>query len=330
MFAGVMRVSADIVTSVGDIQMAIDAAALESPAGTVTLGTGTFIIDSQLNVTGGVKLVGAGWDRTTITPASGLKIRCVYVDGGATVEGMTLTGGNAAYGSGAWVKDGTVSWCRIIENNASDNNEFGVGVSFTEGRGQVDHCVIADNSGRINTSGIGIGATGPTGAITIDTCLIYGNTTWTTTGSGAAIGIYNHNFDCTVRNCTIVGNTANLYGAVYHFGGSGKLILVNDIAVGNFLFNGTEANVHKYVNEAKNCLFGLASEILTGMTDCLSGDPVFVGDGDYHLQASSPAKGAGLAGVGVKDLDNKNFANTPSIGCYEAVTVKSGTLIMIR
>ena len=298
------------------LQSRIDAAV---PGGTVELGEGTFVINAQLNVTGGVRLVGAGWDKTTISPDSGLKIRCVYVDGGATVEGMTLTGGNADLGSGAWIKNGTVSWCKLINNSASVANCHGVGVSFTEGQGQVDHCIIAGNSGWVGTSGIGIGATGPTGAITIDTCLVYGNKTWTSTGSGAAIGIYNHDFDCTVRNCTIVGNTANLYGAVYRQSGTGKLILLNDIVAGNFLFNGTEANVkNATANETKNCLFGLASEIQTGMTDCLSGDPVFVGDGDYRLQASSPAKGAGLSGAGTKDLDNKNFANTPSIGCYEA------------
>jgi uncharacterized protein (DUF2126 family) len=48
------------------IQNAIDAAAVLSPAGTVTLGAGLFEIDSELMVTGGVTVAGQGWDNTIL------------------------------------------------------------------------------------------------------------------------------------------------------------------------------------------------------------------------------------------------------------------------
>ena len=96
------------------IQSAIDAAAVASPAGTVTLGTGTFEIDAQLMVTGGVALVGQGWDKTIIkqvatTASANTRVRTV--DGGATVRGVAITGGrvigsNYQYGGGVLIKDG--------------------------------------------------------------------------------------------------------------------------------------------------------------------------------------------------------------------------------
>ena len=96
------------------IQNAIDAAAIANPAGTVTLGNGTFKIDAQLMVTGGVALVGQGWDKTIIkqvaTTASA-NTRVMTVDGGATVRGVAITGGrvigsNYQYGGGVLIKDG--------------------------------------------------------------------------------------------------------------------------------------------------------------------------------------------------------------------------------
>lgn len=75
------------------IQEALDAAAGTSPAGTVVLGEGVFEIDRALSVTDGVTLQGQGWERTVIRPAAGEQIRCVKVDGGAKLVGVTLTGG---------------------------------------------------------------------------------------------------------------------------------------------------------------------------------------------------------------------------------------------
>ena len=98
------------------IQSAIDAAAVASPAGTVTLGTGTFEIDAQLMVTGGVTLVGQGWESTTIkqTATPGANTRVMTLDDNSTVSHVTLTGGRTSAtwangsGAGAYVKNGTV------------------------------------------------------------------------------------------------------------------------------------------------------------------------------------------------------------------------------
>ena len=95
------------------IQDAIDAAV--PTQGTVTLGNGLFDIDAQLMVTGGVTLVGQGWESTTIRFAgtkAGNDNRVVNISGGV-VSHVTLTGGkvdnNYKSGGGAFITDGRIS-----------------------------------------------------------------------------------------------------------------------------------------------------------------------------------------------------------------------------
>ncbi|MBO4709880.1 MAG: hypothetical protein J5727_08915, partial [Kiritimatiellae bacterium] len=90
------------ITPSNDTSGASDAAAIQSAidtaanGGTVTLGSGMFYINSQLNVTNGVTLAGQGWENTVIkqvatTPSA--ETRVVTVSGGAKIERVTLTGG---------------------------------------------------------------------------------------------------------------------------------------------------------------------------------------------------------------------------------------------
>ncbi len=322
---GLQPVAGDAAATRSLIQEAIDDAALESPAGTVILGEGIFEIDETLNVTGGVSLVGQGSDLTTIKPGASAKIRCVMIDNGAKLEGVALTGGNAAYGAGAWVRNGTVSWCRVENCYGSDtSNGLGAGVSFTQGQGQIDHCTVTGCSGNTNFRGVGIGSYQQAGAVLVDTCLVFGNKTPTTTGWGAAVGMKDMSADTTVRNCTITGNQSQMYGSVHGEGGSGKLILVNDIIVGNKLNNGDEMNIKSDSGaldktNSKNCFFGLGAEAAV-IPGSFSGDPMFsdAANGDYRLMEGSPAfgKGASYSGIGV-DLAGNDFADPPSIGCFE-------------
>ena len=314
------------------IQDAIDAAAAEAPAGTVELWEGDFEIDATLNVTGGVKLVGQGWDKTTIKPASGSNIRLTVLDGGAKLEGVTLTGGKEAYGAGALVRDGTISWCKIEKCNGTGTSDaFGAGVSFTQGRGQIDHCVLCGHTGNTNFRGVAIGADKIVGEVLVEACLIYGNSTPTTTGWGAAVGLrgeYGNDNVMTVRNCTIVGNKDTMYGAVHSETGTG-IVLINDIIAGNVDMKGNALNINTKSStidkvNSGNCFFDLAAEAAI-IPDSLSGELSFValGSDDYHLNAGSPAFGAGVTydGIGV-DLDGNAFAATPSIGCYEQTVAR--------
>jgi hypothetical protein len=52
----------------------------------------------------------------------------------------------------------------------------------------------------------------------------------------------------------------------------------------------------------------------------LTVNPLFVGSGDYHLSATSPAIAKGFWVNLTTDLDNVAWKNPPSIGCYESTT----------
>ncbi len=321
------------------IQDAIDAAAVANPAGTVTLGSGTFEIDAQLMVTGGVTLVGQGWENTVIKQtATGNDKRCATLEGGAKLQRVTLTGGcingNNAPGGGVAIKDGTVSWCCITNNTAgvtSGASVYGGGVGFYQGKGQVDHSIIAGNLVNSTTAlGGGVSIYQPTGAITIDTCLVIGNAaTGKTAANGKGGGVYVEYMywyaDVTIRNSTIAGNSASgtaLGGGVCVTGdaqsNNTRTILTNDIMSGNTSAGEENNAVLSKTDKTSYCLFGLSGEAVG--TDFLSGDPLFadVTSGDYTLSSTSPAIGAGVAyeGIGI-DLYKVAFANPPAMGCYE-------------
>ena len=331
------------------IQSAIDAAA---NGGTVTLGSGMFYINTQLNVTNGVTLAGQGWENTVIKQVATTlseKTRVVTVSGGAKVEHVTLTGGrltgtNDKSGGGAYVSNGTVSWCCITNNSVSTaNTKYGGGVGFSQGSGgQVDHCIIADNSVSTSTGneigGGGIGAYRPLGQITIDSCLISGNRAIRTTGYGRGGGIgiefvYQQN-PVVIRNTTIVGNaagegqTASYGGAVFTNNDSGKkLTMINCIISGNTTAGASTSMHLNYTGGMDYCFFDIEADKVGAHS--LHGDPQFVDaeNGDYHLSSVSSARAAGVAynGIGV-DLDSVDFGNPPSMGCYEAggiATVKN-------
>ena len=319
------------------IQAAIDAAA--STGGTVTLAAGTFEIDAQLMVTNGVTLEGQGWERTIIKQtANGTDKRCATVDGNASIQHVTLTGGcingNNETGAGVKITDGTVSWCCITNNTAgvsSGSSVYGGGVGFYQGKGQVDHSIIADNLVNSTTPlGGGIGIYRPAGAIVIDTCLVVGNVANAakTAANGKGGGIYlEYMFwyaDVTIRNSTIAGNSASgttLGGGLYVTGDSDAkgthTILMNDIMAGNTSASVANDAVISKTDKTSYCLFGLQDEVVG--TSCFSGNPAFIdaANGDYHLSASSPAIGAGTTTDIGHDLDNIAFADPPAMGCYE-------------
>ena len=318
------------------IQEAIDAAV--PTHGTVTLGNGLFEIDAQLNVTGGVTLVGQGWESTTIRFAgtkAGSENRVANIDGGSVLAHVTLTGGkvdnNNKSGGGAYITDGTITWCCITNNYAI--RSYGGGGIFASGAGHVkiDHTIVAGNAAGTNfLAGVGggIGIRGRSGfKVEIDACLVYGNVSGkpgsniASHGGGIAVtGVdASDSFTTVIRNTTIANNSvvgAGLGGGLYI--DQADTTLVNCIVSGNTaVANAASGDDNVAYKNAT-----IMSAVAGTTTTCLfGGTPLFVdaASGDYRLAAGSPAIEAGTDYAGLeKDLDGKYFSYLkPAIGCYE-------------
>ena len=176
-----------------------------------------------------------------------------------------------------------------------------------------------------------------TGPITIDACMIRGNRAVYAWGAskGAGIGMELKQFGSAVaiRNTTIVENVSGVDGRASEGGAlsvgsdySGKLTMVNCIIAGNTTVGGNpDVKLHHATN-VDYCLFDTASCVTIETSGeqvgshCKTGDAKFTdaAAGDYTLGADSPAKCAGTAYSGIgKDLMGCDFANPPSMGCYE-------------
>ena len=288
------------------IQRAIDAAAPSH--GTVTLGEGCFALGAELMVTNGVSLVGQGMAKTILRQTSAHRV--MTVKNGSRVEGVTIEGGmtteNWHHGAGALVLDGTISRCRIWHNHAgrTGNCIYGGGVNIE--KGSIDHSIVAFNTaGGSDAAGGGIAWRYASGPVVVDACLVYGNNV--PNGNGGGVAVLMGNPSVTIRNTTIAGNSAGAKGGgVSDETYNHTVKLVNCIVSGNTAVSGG-ADVNGTISSASS-------------NNLVGGSPAFfdAAGRDYHLTASSPAKGAGTAydGIGT-DLDGATFANPPSIGCYE-------------
>jgi len=354
-------VAGDASATRSRLQNAIDMASLESPAGTVVLAEGLFEIDTQLMVTGGVTLVGQGWDKTTIKQTAstpGAETRVVTIDDGATVKSVMITGGrvtgvNYQYGGGALVKDGTISWCCITNNTVYGNNtKYGGGVGFGEGQGQVDHCMILGNvaSTAFGTElgGGGIGVYKPSGEVIVDTCLVSGNSSVYTgghVGYGGGIGVafWQVGNAVTIRNTTIVGNvagegetdTASEGSGVFTKGDSeSKFVMLNCIIADNTTMNTNTTVKLNYAGGVDYCIFDIADDKIGANSKV--GDPKFRSPekGDFRVKSASPCIDAGVQGewmtAGCLALDGnpRIMGRAPDMGCYE--TYHSGMTIRLR
>lgn len=321
----------------GKVQDEIDAAANDDEPATVTLGEGTFVINAQLAITGGVTVVGQGWEKTVILQ-TGSGQRVANVAGGATLRGVTLTGGQIrsswTHGAGALVEGGTISWC-CISNNATGlagNFSYGGGVSISSGT--IDHSIIAFNTSYAKTGGSsyggGLGLYRPSGDVLVDSCLICGNDAPSGGGGGiyAEFGTSHHLL--TVRHTTIANNTSSSAGggvgvsqsvaAKYDFALIDSIIADNTAKSGdlNMALPSDEGVLAGYAAQSFANLLGSGT---TPLGEGSKNGAAHFRDaalGDYHLNANSDAIGLGQKYEGMtEDLDGLDRADKPSAGCYE-------------
>ena len=331
-----------------DIQSAVDAAI---DGQEIVLADGRHVIPLQISVDKAIRIVGSGYDACTVEldPANknaggdynARYTRVFYVNHPeALVSGITITGGYLGtsrylYGCGVWIgaAGGTVSNCFITGNSAKQYYEYGGGVGMTGDKALLTHCIVCSNRVGVSTSyGGGICMS----AGTVDTCLVFDNST---SYCGGGLAFYNNiafGKVLNVRNSTFTRNTAASYGGGIYFCGATTIANVkNCLFSGNIADNDsllgtpewapeynatakTQAGYYKNVtNQMFSCAFYAANPIGTGSiaVDQPFKDP---GSYDFHLLPGNGAVDAGSWYDGIADdLDGNPRDETPDIGCYE-------------
>ncbi len=153
------------------------------------------------------------WDANeTIIDASGLARSVVICNEvlSATLDGLTITGGESWYGAGVHCQESFVT----IENCTISGNSGGGGIYCNESDPLLINCKIIGNYG-YSGGGIGCYDSSPK----LNNCQISGNSASISGG-----GIYCSISSPVLLNCSIVGNTAGIGGAVRCFGHTPQLV----------------------------------------------------------------------------------------------------------
>jgi len=275
-------------------------------------------------------------------------VRCVYLSGGASLIGFTLTNGytmtNSTQiyypfdlgGAGVLVNaSGSVSNCLVVGNYAASQ---GGGMSLSAG-GSVNNCIISNNhivgsygggvylsaGGQMNNSIIiNNVSTGYGGGVLFDSggglknCLIAGN-------YGVGGGVFFRGGGG-MNNCTIVGNHS-----IQRFDGTdgGGIYILNALlaSLTNCIIWGntaiTSSNI--YLNNSTGIFSYVCSGPVQAGTGNTGSDPKFAGtnSGNYRLSGiHSPCVNAGINQSWMSiDLDGHSridrFSGIVDMGCYE-------------
>jgi hypothetical protein len=291
---------------------------------------GGVLTDSQITN----NLITAGW-------GSG-KGGGVFVTAAGTVSNCTISGNFAnctdakTFGGGVYVDWGLVTDCVIANNRSAGYNTttatYGGGVYMT-GTSLVERCVISRNYqvNHYQTSRYGAGVASDGG--TMRNCLIMGNTA-NTLGGGLYITAG------TNENCTIVRNDCNggSYGGVYW---TNSPAILNAIVYNNT--GGVENNIAPVIAGVSGVTYSCAPSLTSG-TGNITTDPLFTASGsgsgtnftagDYRLAGRSPCVDKGLTEAWMNtatDLNNlpRVYGSLVDMGAYEDRTPR-GTVFTIR
>jgi PKD repeat protein len=233
-------------------------------------------------------------------PAMGdAAVRCVYLAGGASLSGFTLSSGatritgypSEQYGGGVWCADGSIAVSNCV---LSGNSALYGGGAY---QGTLSGCSFITNLA--NFSG------GGAYSATLNSCAFADNTA--TNAGGAVAG-------CTLNNCTLTYNFSQSSG-----GGADGSTLKNCI-----LYYNRAPSQPNYSGCDMNYCCTLPA---AGGTGNITNAPQML---DYaHLTAGSPCLGAGSTNYSSgSDIDGEAWANPPAIGCdeYFGLTPSSGAL----
>jgi hypothetical protein len=231
-------------------------------------------------------IIQGAWDVATNGPAA---IRCVLMGEGAVLAGFTI-------------KDGAT---RV--NGSSTSLQSGGGVwssSFNSGA-TVMNCLFTNNAAAYQGGGVYGG--------TVKNSIFVGNYAGVggSFGGGGGAAAISDLRNCTVNYnfCPLSSQGAGVYGGRVY----------NSIVQGNYQGDPFSFGDNYYRGFPPTLIAYTSTQPLPSGVGNTTVWPVFL-DWDYHLPASSPARGAGSAlYASGEDIDGEPWANPPSMGADEVI-----------
>jgi len=236
--------------------------------------------------------------------------------------------GRLAEGGGVCAAGGIlVAERNLIHGNRLHNGVYGGehhgggvallgGVSATLNANRILDNVVSQLSGNGRGGGIYLATSG---AVSLTNNVIANNFART-----AGTAVYSLNAAQMVHN-TVADNDAPAGQSVAALeAGGGSLTLVNTIVARHIL--GLAATAGGSISATRTLFWGNTGDGVRGAT-ALDGDPTFVAPamGDYHIQASSAARDAGIAAGIAADLDGTLRDAAPDIGADEYPAAPAAT-----
>ena len=290
--------------------------------------TGTIgLTSSELTIDKSITISGPGPDMLAVSRSSNTQFRIFHVVPGqiVSIQGLTISGGNADIGGGILNDQATLTLtnCSVVNNVASQEGG-GIGTAFAGGSLTIVNCTISGNSavapgfitvgygggisggGTITNSTItgnysgsvggGVGFVG-----TISNCTISGNSVFGSPLKGPGLGGGIYASGGTISSCTISGNTINFYG------NGGGICNNGTLEIGNTILNTGEAfwvNIFNNGGTITSVGYNLSNDdgggYLNGPGDQINTDPLLGPLQDnggptftHELLSGSPAIDAG-------------------------------------
>jgi len=235
-------------------------------------------------------------------------VRCVYLTNGAMLAGFTLTGGATrdTIGGGEELSGGgvfcasltaVVSNCVLVGNSAGDSG----GGAYS---GTLINCMLASNWCRWHAGGAIFSS--------LNNCLLTGNSAILTGGGGAGS-------ICTLKNCTLISNSASYGGGTEYCSLTNCMLTGNSSGEGGATYGGMLTDCTLTGNSASSYGGGAYYGILNNCT--LAGNSASYAGGGAHLGTLNNCTLTGNSasfyggGASVATLNNCTMAsNSAAIG----------------
>jgi len=203
-----------------------------------------------------------------------------------TITNCTINDNSAWDGGGIHCEvysSPTITNCTISGNSAEGWDGDGGGIScWQESSPTITNCIISGNSAVSEGGGI---YCEDYPSPTITNCTISGNS------AGQGGGIFCYDSSPTITNCTISGNSAVSEGGGIYCVWESSPTVVNSI-----LWGDSPDEIYLEYDSTIDITYSDIEGGWAGVGN-IDADPLFVGDGDYHLTANSPCIDAGTDNI---------------------------------